>query len=72
MKDENAKEHSESKGQFSTFGVPNGTLKGLNFLWLGFAQRPSGDDKAHRFRYFRKRMRSNSNPNRLYLLFRAL
>ena len=36
MKDENAKEPSESKGQFSTFGVPNGTLKEPNFPWLGF------------------------------------
>ena len=32
----NAKERSESKGQFGTFGVPNGTLKGLNFHVLGF------------------------------------
>ena len=32
----NAKEQSESKGQFGTFEVPNGTLKGLNFPWLGF------------------------------------
>ena len=30
------KERSESKGQFSTFGVPNGTLKGPSFPWLGF------------------------------------
>ena len=33
---QNAKEHSESKGQFGTFGVSNDTLKGLNFPWLGF------------------------------------
>ena len=32
----NAKEQSESKGQFGTFEVPNGTLKGLNFPLLGF------------------------------------
>ena len=32
----NAKEILESKGQFGTFGVPNGTLKGPNFPWLGF------------------------------------
>ena len=64
MEDENAKERSESKGQFSTFGVPNGNLKGLNFLWLGFAQRPWGDDKAHPFRPLRKRMHPDSNPNR--------
>ena len=32
----NTKECLESKGQFSTFGVPNGTLKGLNFLLVGF------------------------------------
>ena len=31
-----AKEHSESKGQFNTFGVPNGNLKGPNLPWLGF------------------------------------
>ena len=32
----NVKEWSESKGQFGTFGVPNSTLKGLNFHVLGF------------------------------------
>ena len=32
----NAKERSESKGQFDTFGVPNGTLKRPNFILVGF------------------------------------
>ena len=32
----NPKECWESKGQFGTFGVPNGTLKGPNFLLVGF------------------------------------
>ena len=32
----NAKEHLESKGQFGTFEVLNGTLKGPNFHVLGF------------------------------------
>ena len=32
----NTKECSESKGQFGTFGVPNDTLKGPNFLLVGF------------------------------------
>ena len=32
----NTKVHSEPWGQFSTFGVPNNTLKGLNFLDVGF------------------------------------
>ena len=32
----NTKECSESKGQFGTFGLPNGTLKGPNFHVLGF------------------------------------
>ena len=32
----NMKKWSESKGQFSTFGVLNGTLKGTNFLLVGF------------------------------------
>ena len=32
----NAKERSESKGQFNTFGVSNGTLKGPNSRLLGF------------------------------------
>ena len=37
-----AKERSESKGQFSTFGVPNGTLKGPNFHVLGFGPTAFG------------------------------
>ena len=32
----NTKECSMPKGQFGTFGVPNGTLKGLNFHDLSF------------------------------------
>ena len=32
----NTKVHQEPQGQFGTFGVPNGTLKGLNFHVLGF------------------------------------
>ena len=32
----NMKECSESKGQFGTFGVSNGTLKGTNFLLVSF------------------------------------
>ena len=32
----NAKECSESKGQFGTFGVSNGTLKGPTSRLLGF------------------------------------
>ena len=36
--DPNAKERLEFKGQFSTFGVPNGTLKVPNFHDLGFGQ----------------------------------
>ena len=32
----NAKERLESKGQFDTFGVSNGALKGPNFLDVGF------------------------------------
>ena len=38
----NTKECSKSKGQFSTFGVPNGTLKGPNFVWLGFGPTAFG------------------------------
>ena len=34
--DPNAKERLEFKGQFSTFGVPNATLKVPNFHDLGF------------------------------------
>ena len=30
------KVRSESKRQFTTFGVPNNTLKGSNFLVMGF------------------------------------
>ena len=32
----NMKEHSVSKSQFGTFGVPNGILKGPNFPLFGF------------------------------------
>ena len=38
----NTKECSESKGKFGTFGVPNGTLKGPNFLLMGFGPRAFG------------------------------
>ena len=38
----NTKECSMSKGQFSTFGVPNGTVKGLNFPLLGFGPTAFG------------------------------
>ena len=38
----NAKERSESKGQFNTFGVSNGTLKGLNWPLLGFGPTAFG------------------------------
>ena len=48
----NTKERSESKGQFGTFGVLNGTLKGQNFLGWALAQQPLGDDKAHPFSIF--------------------
>ena len=32
----NMEVHSASNSQFSTFGVPNDTLKGPTFPWLGF------------------------------------
>ena len=45
----NMKEHLVSKSQFGTFGVPNntfgvsnGTLKGLNFPFLGFGPTAFG------------------------------
>ena len=38
----NAKERSESKGQFSTLGVLNDTLKGTNFHVLGFGPTAFG------------------------------
>jgi len=38
----NMKEHSVSKSKFSTFGVPNDTLKGLNFPLLGFGPTAFG------------------------------
>ena len=38
----NTKERSVSKSQFCTFGVPNDTLKGLNFLILGFGPMAFG------------------------------
>ena len=41
-KDPNTKERSMSKSQFSTFGVPNGTLKGPNFPLLGFGPMAFG------------------------------
>ena len=65
----NTKERSESKGQFGTFGVLNGTLKGQNFLGWALAQWPSSDNYAYPFRSFRKMMRLDSNPNRPYLFF---
>ena len=68
----NAKEHSESNSQLGTFGVPNGTLKGLNSMFWALAQRSSGDDEAHPFRSFRKRMHPNSHPNHPCLFFRVL
>ena len=67
----NTKERSESKGQFGTFGVLNGTLKGQNFLGWALAQWLSSDDKAYPFLPFRKRIRSDSNPNNSYLFFRV-
>ena len=36
-------------------------------MWA-LAQRPSGDDKAHPFR---KGMRPDLNPNRLFVFFRV-
>jgi len=45
----NAKERSESEGQSGIFGVPNGTLKGLIFMYWALAQRLSGDDNAYPF-----------------------
>ena len=42
----------------------------ISIMWA-LAQRPSGDDYAYPFRSFRKRMRPDSNPNRLYLFFRV-
>ena len=38
----NTKECLESKGQFGTFGVPNNTLKGPNFLLVGFGPMAFG------------------------------
>ena len=38
----NTKEHLVSKSQFGTFGVPNGTLKGPNYPWLGFGPTAFG------------------------------
>ena len=67
----NTKERSESKGQFGTFGVLNGTLKGQNFLGWALAQWLSSDDKAYPFLPFCKRIRSDSNPNNSYLFFRV-
>ena len=62
----------EHESAFGTFGVPNGTLKVPNCHHVGFlAQRPSGDDNAHPFRSFRKRMQLDSNPNHPYLFFRV-
>ena len=52
----NTGECSMSKSPFGTFGVPNDTLKGLNFPFWALAQRPSGDDKAHHFQSFHKMM----------------
>ena len=46
---QNAKEHSESKGQFGTFGVPFGTPKGLNFLPMGFGRTAFGTPKVPNF-----------------------
>ena len=65
----NTKERSESKGQFGTFGVLNGTLKGQNFLGWALAQWLSSDDKAYPFLPFRKRMCLDSNSNHLHLFF---
>ena len=45
--------------------------KGRISMFWALAQWPSGDDKAHHFRTFRKRMRPNSNPNRLYLFLES-
>ena len=38
----NMKVHSEPQGQFETFGVLNGTLKGLNFPDVGFGPTAFG------------------------------
>ena len=38
----NVEERLESKGQFGTFGVSNNTLKGPNFLLLGFGPTAFG------------------------------
>ena len=38
----NMKECSEPQGQFGTFGVPNGTLKGPNFPNVGFGPTAFG------------------------------
>ena len=42
------------------------------FMIWALAQRPLSDDNAYPFRPFRKGMRPDSNPNHLYLVFRAL
>ena len=63
----NTKVRSASKSQFSTFGV----LNQIATSWA-LAQRPSGDDKAHPFRPFCKRMSSDSHPNHPCLFFRDL
>ena len=67
----NTKELSVSKSPFSNFGVPNGTLKVLDWHFWALAQRPSGDDKAHHFQSFRKRMRPDSHSNHPCLFFRV-
>ena len=38
----NMKVHSEPQGQFGTFGVPNGTLKGPNFPDVSFGPMAFG------------------------------
>ena len=68
----NVKERSESKGQFSTFGVSNSTLKGWISMYWALAQQPSSDDNAFPFQPFHKRVHPDSNPNHPYIFFRAL
>ena len=54
----NTEECSVSKSPVSTFGALNSTLKG-----------PSGDDKAHPFRSFHKRISPDSrSTHRSYFL----
>ena len=53
--EEESKQHLNTK----MCSEPQGRI---SMMWA-LAQRPLGDDKAHPFRPFRKRMHLDSNPN---------